>query len=803
MKRLLSCFYLGLLGLGLLSAQETTAYDCRLDSLRLPAPVFSHEHGFYDESFYLTIQAAKGYEQCPIVYTIDGSDPGANHGKGYAGPILISKTSVVRACLLSKQADRENSRITTRTYLFVDDIIHQQRPEGYPERWGPYAQRSGYATADYDMDPELCDDPDYAQKVREGLLSLPVVSIVTDKDNLFSDVDDAQTGGIYIYTDPPTGYTKTQVADPGTKWIRASSAEMFDAQGSISWQADCGLRLHGGHSRLAEKTPKHSFRLVFKEQYGSKKLKKVNIFGPTQAKKLDNIVLRAGFCNTWLHANTEERNKAAYTRDAWAKEVQRQMGHPASHQMFAHLFLNGIYWGLYNPTERIDAKWCEEYLKGLEEEYDVIKVEDNPQTVLAGDGSIDAWQQLFNLSAQAADETVYQRIQGLNPDGTPNGDALLDVVNFIDYMIINIYGGNTDWDRHNWLAVRNRVNPGSGFKMLCWDSEHVLKSLNQDVGIGEKRSLCPSTLFGNLMKNPGFVRLVGDRIQRNCYQGGALTPESAAATWTALSQEIYQALDCEAARWGDYRRDVHQWSSSPYELYTKATHYDPLQKKMLEEILPGRRDVFVGQMRKLGLFPSIDAPVIRLNGDILTTDTFALGDRLSLSSDKGTIYYMTDGTDPVQWDSEGQGSLRMKARLWQGDMTLEDSCLNLTARALYDETWSALSQACIRVPAPPAPVSGISRSLVYEDFHFEWAVDDASLQLSCDLPRSGQLELAIYDLGGRTVLRHHARLSAGRGCKTRVETGQLSRGAYLVKYRFLSESGREQLASGSLKFIRP
>ena len=81
MNRLLHCFCLSLLGLGMLSAQETTAYDCRLDSLRLPAPIFSHEHGFYDDAFYLTIQAAEGCEQFPIVYTTDGSDPGPDHGK--------------------------------------------------------------------------------------------------------------------------------------------------------------------------------------------------------------------------------------------------------------------------------------------------------------------------------------------------------------------------------------------------------------------------------------------------------------------------------------------------------------------------------------------------------------------------------------------------------------------------------------------------------------------------------------------------------------------------------------------------
>ncbi|MBQ9201345.1 MAG: CotH kinase family protein [Bacteroidales bacterium] len=795
-------FCLGLLYAVFVSAQSGSAYDSRLDSLRLPAPVFSQEHGFYDEAFSLVIQPAEGYEKAAIVYTLDGGDPGVEHGIRYTEPVRIAGTSVVRACLISDQEGIENSRITTRTYLFIDDILQQsQTPEGYPVKWGPYAQLSGYAKADYEMDPELCNDPVYAEKVRQGLLSLPVVSVVTDRDNLFSAVNDPEKGGIYYYTDPPTGYSHFPDIDPGTKWLRAASVEMFDAAGEISWQADCGLRLHGGHSRLAEKTPKHSFRLVFKEKYGSKKLKKVNIFGETQAKKLDNIVLRAGFCNTWVHANSTERNNAAYTRDAWAKEIQRLMGHPASHQRFAHLFLNGIYWGLYNPTERIDAKWCEEYLNGAEEEYDVIKVEDNPQTVMAGDGNMEAWQELFDLSSQASDERVYQRILGME-DGIPNGRPLLDVVNFIDYMIINIYGGNTDWDRHNWLAVRNRVTPGSGFKMLCWDSEHVLKSLKENVGYGEKRKLCPSLLFGNLMKNPGFVRLVGDRIQRHCYQSGVLTPQSAAAVWISLSEEIYQALDCEAARWGDYRRDVHRWNIAPYELYTKTSHYDPLQEKMLTEILPGRRDVFIGQMRSLGLFPDIDAPVVSLNGEVLITDTFALGDRLALSTTQGKIYYMTDGSDPVRWESDGQGRLRPEARIWQTETFLEDSCLNLAARSFHDGTWSALTQACLRIPVPQTPLNSISDGFRHDEFHLRLAADVSVMQFRCDLPCSGQLEVSVHDLSGRLLSRHSFRLEAGPARNAVIESPAMVRGIYLVKYCFLSDSGHEQLAAGSLKYIR-
>lgn len=656
------------------------SYDSTIDSLRMTMPEFDCRHGFYQEAFDVSINAQP--QGAIVMYTTDGSEPSENNGTRYTKPIRVEKTTVLRACVLKSGECEYDSRIATVTYLFLEDIINQgESIEGYPDKWGPYSQISGTAKADYGMDPELTATPAQRDSIIKGFLSLPAVSIVTDKDYIFNHENDSERGGIYIYTDPPTGYPKAQVKDPGTKWLRPTSVEFFDAAGELSIQADCGLRLHGGHSRLAEKSPKHGFRLVFKEKYGKKKLK-ANIFGETQAKKLDNIVLRGGFCNTWIHANHVERGKALYTRDSWAKEVQAAMGHPHSHQRFAHLFINGIYWGMYNITERIDEGWCEEYLGGYDTDYDVIKVEDNPQSVVANSGTMANWETLFAFSEASASESNYQEIE-----------RLLDIENFIDYMIINIYGGNTDWDRHNWLAVYNAIEPNEGFKMLCWDSEHVLKDLNQDVGLGEMRELCPSTLMQNLLKYPEFCRLVGDRIQRQCYQDGPLEPENTRKIWLRLSEEISSALHCEAARWGDYRRDVHSWKSSPYELYTKETHYNPLQKDMLENILPYRRDVFVNQMKARGLFPEIQAPVIYLNEEVYKGQAIFQSDIISLDCESGDIYYSLDGKDPVEWDAEGNGQVSATAKKYmRQEFMLEVDTFCLMARVQKNGKWSALSQ---------------------------------------------------------------------------------------------------------------
>ena len=46
-----------------------------------------------------------------------------------------------------------------------------------------------------------------------------------------------------------------------------------------------------------------------------------------------------------------------------------------------------------------------------------------------------------------ATDEAYYAVQGKNPDGTDNPalDVHVDVDNLIDYMISNLYGGNSDW----------------------------------------------------------------------------------------------------------------------------------------------------------------------------------------------------------------------------------------------------------------------------------------------------------------------------------------------------------------------
>jgi hypothetical protein len=346
----------------------------------------------------------------------------------------------------------------------------------------------------------------------------------------------------------------------------------------------------------------------------------------------------------WHHHSSDERERSQYITDSWTKDTFLAMGHVAAHNRFVHLYLNGIYWGVYNPSERMDKDFAASYLGGNASDFDVIK--DYTEAV---DGTVDAWNEMMNMANRGlTSNAVYQRIQGNNPDGTrnPSYDRLVDVENIIDYMILNFYAGNTDWDHHNWAAARSRIFSSQGFQFLPWDTEHIFEDLHHNM-LNENNPDCPSALFQKLRENADFRRLFADRVQLFCFNGGLLTPGAVLESWRKRASEIEMAIIAESARWGDYRRDVHQYQpQGPFDLYTKNKHWQAEQDFLQNEYFPNRTTVFISQLRQANLFPTVSAPEFLINGIATYQHIISAGDVLSMTAPVGNIYYTTDGTDP-------------------------------------------------------------------------------------------------------------------------------------------------------------
>ena len=545
-------------------------------------PKFSLPHGLYDEnSIHVTITPTDA--SAVVYYTTDGSTPTSGSTR-YASPLTLSKTTLLRAI---EVIDGKASAITTASYIFINSVLSQpNNPEGYPAEWGKYAQINGRAIADYEMDPEMTNDPVLRPKIIEGLKQIPILSVVTDKDNLFSHENNEETGGIYIYTGPPVG------DNTGNGWTRQCSAELFGGPQNHDFTVDCGLKLHGGHGRLAEKNPKHSFRLQFKKTYGPSSLE-YPLYGKGEPKKFGQLVLRCHFGNSWQHWGEGNRQKAQYTRDVWARRMQRKLGHTSVNALHAHLFLNGMYWGLYNIAERVDDTFGKEHFGGKKDDYDVIKIEEEGGSHLeASEGTLDAWNEMIQTVKAVAGQST-----SLTPAAAYEKlDTLLDKDNFIDYMIINHYAGNNDWDHHNWYAIR-RNNNKEGFKFLCWDSEMILEGAS-DNAVTKRNSGCPTDIFNMLLNNQDFARRYLKRAQELLTDDGLLGQQSVVQVWDSLYNNISLAIYDEAARWGDYRRDVHRWQDKTNTVYTVDETYMTERNRLLLQYFPKRTATVLSQITK-------------------------------------------------------------------------------------------------------------------------------------------------------------------------------------------------------------
>jgi len=496
------------------------------------------------------------------------------------------------------------SNIDTQTYVFPEQVIRQSQQDGlqlgYPESWGGYP-------ADYEMDPEVVEDPAYADDMHEALLALPVVSIVTDKDSLF---DSAQ--GIYMNT------TRT-----GLDWERPASVEFFRYDKTDEFHIDCGLRLQGGAARQPRKCPKHSFSLRFRGIYGAAKLDHP-VFPDSPVTAFDSLHLRGMFNNAWTHWNGGQRQRAQLIRDQWVRDALLDMGEiSAGRGLYVHLYLNGLYWGVYNLHERADASHYAAYYCPEDGQLDAF----NGTTLK--DGTRTAWNEM-RQAVQARD--------------WPSIQEVLAVDNYIDWYLIQHFGHNDDLkDAQNWRSA------GGGpqrmpWRLYSWDSERVLENVNSTGRLAKSQD--PPQLFEYLDDIGEFRVRFTDRLHRHFFNDGALTPQANTSRWRRRARELDLAIIAESARWGDYRRDMHSWSSGPYELYTKNEFWLPEQQRLIDEYFPYRTANMLAKYRNEGLYPALNAPVFLIDGDYQHGGPIAAGASLSMEANTGSVWYTLDGSDP-------------------------------------------------------------------------------------------------------------------------------------------------------------
>jgi hypothetical protein len=637
--------------LGITAIPEIPAYDYGINTV-----LFSKQGGFCTNVFNLTMTSP--LPDFNVLYTYDGSDPKTSttailSGNSVVLPIDPSQPIgrgttpgyVVRASLVKTGYKPSNS--VTNSYIFLNKVKTQAYPGG---KWPSASVNS--QVLDYAMASDVVNNATYAPYLDAALKQIPSISIVTDMDNLFG-----SASGIYV-----------NPAQSGITWERPCSVELIDTNNVRKFQINAGLRIRGGASKDPS-NPKHAFRFYFRDEYGAKKLH-YPLFDSEGTDEYSCIDLRCEQNYSWSKDGSPYNNLVT---DIFSRDMQGKMGQPYKRGRYYHLYLNGMYWGIFQTDERAEADYAESYLGGNSNDYDVVKVNSDqwPYYDEVTDGFIDTWSALWTKCATGFDTNAnYFALLGKKADGTPdpNGKVWVDIDNLIDYMLVIFYTGNFDAPvssfygddmPNNFYALYNRNDKTKGFRFLAHDSEHSMfvdavygagiQENRVNIGTNGRMSITKMTDFNpqwlhfRLTKNAEYRARFMDRAYRQLTKGGMLTPENAAKLYQFRAAQIDTAIIAESARWGDAK-------TSPS--LTKQTWMTENQSKYTS-FFPQRTDILKTQLLNEGLYTSLLTPEVMVDGALnydryapfTGTKTVKLVDMNALTNGS-SIYYTLDDIDP-------------------------------------------------------------------------------------------------------------------------------------------------------------
>ena len=414
-----------------------------------------------------------------IRYTTDCTTPNAS-SEVYSGELSISKNSVIRAAAF--RDGYLSGDVATATYLFRSDGVNH---------------------------------------------ALPVVTLVTDPDNLWNSKTGIYATGdqfdpdaaSYADTLKSATYYQAKFATEeqvDTIWEKPAAFSLFDDNGKQVFTQNVGIRIAGSFGRgRAQK----GFNVIARKEYGKGSME-YPFFENRPYTEYKAVVLRAG-------AQDQNRSKI---RDELASGLLEGTDINILYQAYRPtvLYLNGEYWGVYFMKEKRNRFFVAQH-ENTENNVDLAIGKGFKQRSY-GDNS--DWVSLYeyatthDLSASDAYNYVAER---------------MDVDSFRDYMIAEIYNGNTDTYNFQYYRLK-----GGKWKFIFYDFCWGFQNPGHETlafRMGKTPSdVCSAKLFAAMLQNKGwrdsFCRRFGELLNT------AFAPERV----TALIEELYGYVEPEIKR---------------------------------------------------------------------------------------------------------------------------------------------------------------------------------------------------------------------------------------------------------------
>ena len=473
--------------------------------------VFSAPGGFYEDVFSLELYNTQ--PQNHIRYTTNGNRPTAQSPL-YEESLLLDSTKYSQSNIYTVVNCPEDE------FFLPDSVPHciVIRAAVFDENDSCVSQ---VMTNSYFIRDLGCDTH-----------GLPAVSLCADSLDLF----DYETGifvpgAYYEWWNPLYSGNYFQ---RGSEWERLCNVEYYELD-NVGINQQAGLRTHGGSTRRIQQK---NLKILAKEEYGKKRFKH-HFFPDIPIESFKHLVLKPFCCSNGITTGIQ---------DALSQKVARNLRLDVLATRMTVLFINGEYWGIYALQETPDERY-------LDDHYDVDPDESN---------IIKNWKEL-----EHGDSTnwinLYQWVQETDFSLDENYVLMkerIDVDNFIDYWIFEMYSSNFDWPVQNTRCWQR----GNGkWRWIFYDGDACFSQV-WDVfanAVDTSQSIHPSNaestlFFRKLIENQGFLDQFSARF--NALMMDQLNYERILPYYNALRAEVEYEIPNQCARFR-FPQDVERWEN--------------------------------------------------------------------------------------------------------------------------------------------------------------------------------------------------------------------------------------------------